>query len=295
MGKGGALRIRPCEQATLGFLLVAVATLGVRAAGGAPAWGAFAGHAALLAVFALLAALCARGGEAPWAVYGRVFAVCLLFTSILYASVGRAGFQAFPARDALVARADAALCGGRSPALWMERHVTFGRLEFFSFIYGFFIPYLYLSIFLGSVGRPAHEREEFLTGFAITYAAAFLGYLFVPARGPVEFHAADFQSALQGGFFHRVVLHGVGSTGGNLGAFPSLHVGASAYACLFDLRTNRLRGLTYVPLVPLIAVATIVLRYHYVTDLLVGVAIASAAVWLAPRWYGAWAAAHAGD
>ena len=51
----------------------------------------------------------------------------------------------------------------------------------------------------------------------------------------------------------------------------SLHVGAPVLALTFDLRYgDRLRGLVYVPLVLLIALATLVLRYHYVVDLVAG-------------------------
>jgi membrane-associated phospholipid phosphatase len=61
-------------------------------------------------------------------------------------------------------------------------------------------------------------------------------------------------------------------------------VGAAAYACLFDLRYNRLRGATYLPLVVLIAMATVVLRYHYVIDWIAGLSIAFFAAWLAHLW-----------
>ena len=84
-----------------------------------------------------------------------------------------------------------------------------------------------------------------------------------------------------------VVLDGVESSGGLQGAFPSLHVGGSVYLCLYDLRVNRLRGLTFLPLVLLIYVATIFLRYHYVIDLLAGTVIAAGCIPL-----GQWAFRH---
>jgi membrane-associated phospholipid phosphatase len=65
-------------------------------------------------------------------------------------------------------------------------------------------------------------------------------------------------------------------------------VGASAYACLFDLRYNRLRGFTYLPLVVLIAMATVLLRYHYVIDLLAGLLLALMAAVLSHRWMARW-------
>lgn len=157
------------------------------------------------------------------------------------------------------------------------------RLEFFSLVYALFIPYIYLSIFLGLAGRPDRERNAFVTGVAITYALGFLGYLFVPARGPIVFLAFDFAAPLQGGTFHDMIVRSVDQCGGPHGAFPSLHVGVSSYLCFFDLKWNRLRGLTYVPMVVLIAGATIVTRYHYVVDILAGVLIAAIALRAARR------------
>ena len=150
------------------------------------------------------------------------------------------------------------------------------------------IPYLYLSILTGLFGRPERERRRFITGFAILYAVSFLGYLFVPAKGPVVQNAAEFTIPLSGGMFHGMVLDVIEASGGPHGAFPSLHVGAAAYACLFDWRYNRLRGATYLPLVVLIAMATVLLRYHYVIDWLAGLLIAVFATWLSHTWTARW-------
>lgn len=223
-------------------------------------------HAALFIAFLATAALARRHDGI------RAFAlVAVLMT--LYSTLAEPAFVAMRgAKDATLAAVDRVLAFGHDPALVAQHFVTPANLEFFSFIYGFFIPYLWISIFLGCVGRPRPERAAFLLGLTITYTLAYLGYLFVPARGPVEWYA--FAAPLHGGRFHRIVLDSVVATGGNHGAFPSLHVGASAYLCLFDLKRNPLRGMTYVPMVLLITVATIVLRYHYVIDILTGLAIA---------------------
>jgi membrane-associated phospholipid phosphatase len=77
-----------------------------------------------------------------------------------------------------------------------------------------------------------------------------------------------------------------------MGAFPSLHVGASIYLCLFDLRTSSLRGLTYAPIVLLIYAATLVLRFHYVVDLVAGTLIGLVCTRLGPWAFTRWARAR---
>ena len=200
----------------------------------------------------------------------------------LYQSLAEPAFVAMGrAFDSDLARLDRALFLGRDPALLAAAFASPANVEFFSFVYGFFIPYLWLSIVLGCLGRPAAERSVFVLGLTITYAVAYLGYLFVPSRGPIEFYR--FAAPLHAGRFHDIVLKSVAATGGNHGAFPSLHVGASAYLCIFDLRRNLIRGMTYLPLVVLISFATILLRYHYVTDVITGLGIALVAQFVALR------------
>src|SRR4030095_6198372 len=119
----------------------------------------------------------------------------------------------------------------------------------------------------------------FVTGLAVLYALSFLGYLFLPARGPIVQMAGAFTVPIDGGAFPRMNVRSVGQGGGPHGAFPSLHVGASLFATLFDLRhRNPLRALIYFPLVAMIALATLVLRYHSAVALVAALALALLAV-----------------
>lgn len=276
--------LHPAEWITLGTVAVVAGTIGVAVARGVPLGAALLQHAALLVAFAAASVwLAARPGW-RWTPHVRGVAVIgTMFT--LYSTLGHVAFDAIPwLGDSALDAADRALMAGRSPSLVIERFATPGTVEFLSFFYAAFIPFLYMSILLGLVGRPDAQRDEFVTAFAILYGLSFLGYLFVPARGPIVHLAGAFAAPLAGGTFHDIVVRGIDSVGGPHGAFPSLHVGASFLATWFDLlRGDRLRGMIYVPLVLLIAAATLVLRYHYVVDLLAGVILALFASHFAPR------------
>jgi membrane-associated phospholipid phosphatase len=275
--------------ATLWILAVVTAVLAVAVARGVELGGALTLHAALLAGYGALAAwLRRRRGWRHAAVVRGVAVLATMFT--LYSTLGHVAFDAIPwSADAWLHAADRALLPGRSPSLVVSRIVPAGWVEPLSFFYALFIPFLYVSILLGLIGRPDRERDDFVTGLAVLYALSFLGYLFLPARGPVVELAGRFPGALAGGHFHRIVVRAIDQLGGPHGAFPSLHVGASFYLAWFDLRhRNTLRGLIYLPLVVLIAVATIVLRYHWVVDLAAGVALALLASRIAPRALARW-------
>lgn len=274
------IRLHPADRATLFILAVVTVTLAVAAAGGAPVVGALALHAALLAAFAAVAAWLARR---PRPLLHAVAVIAVMFT--LYTTLAHVAFAAIPwVADPFLALLDRALLLGDPPSLVAQPLAAAGWTEPLSFFYAAFIPYLYLSIFLGLLGRPPAERDEFVAGFAILYALSFLGYLFLPARGPIVELAGQFTVPLHGGAAYRAVLRSIAQLGGPHGAFPSLHLGASFYAAWFDLRhRNVLRALIYLPLVAGIALATLVLRYHYAVDLLAGVALALVASRMAAR------------
>lgn len=273
-------RLHPSDRVVLALLTVAVVLAAVRLPTVGDALVPYlALQGAMLAGFLALVAFWTRWEQQPWVQFLRpAVTVAIIFTC--YTSLGKLGVVAWPYQseppyraDAFLSRLDTRLLG-IDPTLWIQRFQTPGWVEFFSFAYGAFIPYIYLSMALGCLGRPAGERDEFLTGWVLTYAISYLGYMFVPAHGPVVGHAATYTVTLHGGFFYQTVLRGVETSGGLQGVFPSLHVGGAAYLCLFDLRTNRLRGLTYLPMVLLIYGATLMLRYHYVVDLIAGTIIA---------------------
>jgi hypothetical protein len=284
--------VAPADWASLFILTVVTVTLLVAFLGGADVGGYLVLHFAALAGYAALTAAMVRNEDAGWVRWVRALVVIHVMFG-LYNTLGRVVFVAIPwnadpALDAL----DKLLFFGTAPALWAERFVSYGSVEFFSFCYGFFIPYLYLSILTGLVGRPDPERRRFVTGLAILYSSSFLGYLYLPAKGLIVQNAAEFTLSLSGGTFHELVMRSIDAAGGPHGAFPSLHVGAATYACLFDLRYNRLRGFTYLPLLALIVMAAVLLRYHYVIDCLAGIGLAVFAFWLSHLWTARWETAR---
>jgi hypothetical protein len=271
------LQFHPADRAIVALLLLSnIIGLVARNRPGVPAL--LATHFALLICYFIYLFVAAKWSGAAWlATAHPLFAMTVIFT--LYSACGHLGMAAMPYRaDATLSRIDTALCAGVDPAIFLERWQTPTRVEFFAFFYGLFIPYINLSLVLGALGRRPLERDQFLTGWVFTYCISYLGYLFLPSAGPGVLHAGVYAAPLRGGLFYGLVLRGVESTGGLFGAFPSLHAGSSLYLCLFDLKTSRLRGMTYLPIVVLIFGATLILRYHYVIDLIVGTVISASCV-----------------
>ncbi len=276
----------PADGAVLSILMIASITASV--AGRQVRWLLLA-HLGLLAGYLVFVILAGRFSASPWVGWVRPLAA-MMTVFALYCTIGLLGMSAMPYRsDPVLARIDTALFAGHNPTFFIQRWQTPGRVEFFAFFYALFIPYINFSLLLGSLGRPPLERDQFLTGWVFTYCICFLGCLFLPGQGPGGYFAGRYAVQLHGGYFFNTVVDTVAHSGGLMGIFPSLHVGSSVYLCLFDLRTNRLRGLTYLPVVLLIYGATIMLRYHYVTDVIAGTIVAVSCNWIGPRVFIGWA------
>ena len=274
-------KLLPSDVATIGILVIVTSTLLIASIGQASLLGWTLLHAAMTVGFGLLLLFMSRAEGSRWVDYTRP-AVTVAVMVTLYFTLGHVVFEAIPwSADRLLDGVDTVLFLGRNPALVVSQWATPVRVEFFSVFYAAFIPYVHLSLLLGCLGRPRRERDIFLTAYALLYAWSFLGYLALPARGPIVFLADAFAAPIEGGFVHSLVVGTIDAGGGPHGAFPSLHVGASMLFCLFDLRYNVLRGLLSVPFVGMIMLATVVLRYHYVIDLVAGFALALGAISLA--------------
>lgn len=184
-----------------------------------------------------------------------------------------------PLYDAWLRSIDARLIG-ENLSLRLEALARPLFTEPLSFCYMLFIPYLTLSMlwyFCGSL--PLLKR--FYLGLFSIYGIGFLGYIFVPAAGPYIAMSQEFHVPLTGGFFTRLNAAMVSFGSNHVDVFPSLHCAISTYMLLFDRWYKRWRFRIYaVPCVGL-WISTIYLRYHYLIDVIVGLALAAFALWLA--------------
>src|SRR5207248_11595884 len=100
-------------------------------------------QAVLLIVFAACVAWWVRL-EQWWAVAYLRPAVTVTVVFTCYTTLGQLGVAAMPYRcDAALSALDNRLLGF-DPSLAVQPYQTPGRVEFFSFVYGAFIPYIYL-------------------------------------------------------------------------------------------------------------------------------------------------------
>jgi len=278
------LILKPSDVLTL-FFLVLLSALALFSAAGNPSWARLVATYAALAL-AVLAAAAYRTRVSPGkrgfhvSVAVSVLAVALVFDSlgVLIAGLQRANC------DATLIAIDQAIFGGH-PTVWLERfaNVRLTDLLQLAYISYYFIP-LALGIVLIVRGRFA-AFEEVLFGILLCFYLSYLGYLLFPAIGP-RFTLSQFQNAsLQLSPCTAKIQQTLDALEKNkTDAFPSGH-SAVSLICLYYAWKKRERTL-FLVLLPAVAgllVATVYLRYHYVIDVIAGIALTGLTIALAPR------------
>jgi hypothetical protein len=174
------------------------------------------------------------------------------------------------------------------PALAWDHLVTPPTTEWFAFFYYsyFFILAIHaVPIAVGFDDGP--DLREFALGLLALYCIGHVTYVLVPALGP-HVHVQGFRNQLEGGVFWQLVKDMVEGAGAGKDVFPSLHTAAPLFLALYGYRHRARRPFRYVwPITAFfslqIIVATMFLRWHYLVDIVAGIALAVGVWIIAPR------------
>ena len=275
--------LTPYDLLTL-FFLGLLSCLAVFSASANPSWtGLLATYATLALANLAAAAYRAKKGLArpglSLSIVVAVITVLCIFNSLgtLIAGMHTTTF------DAHLIAVDHALFGVH-PTVWMEQLISPALSTIFQFAY---ISYYFIPLSLGAVLIAKGRFKEFdkaLFGILLCFYLSYLGYLLVPAIGP-RFTLSHLQTGTLQlvPFIETIqqVLNGLEKN--KTDAFPSGHTAVSLL-CLSYAWKKRERTL-FIGLLPLVlglVVSTVYLRYHYVIDVIAGIALAGLTILLAP-------------
>ncbi len=213
-----------------------------------------------------------------------VITVFSIFNSLgaLIAGIHRTTF------DAYLISIDHALFGVH-PTVWMERLISPTLSAVLQFAY---LTYYFIPISLGTV-LIARSRfgafEEVLFGILLCFYVSYIGYLLLPAIGP-RFTLGHLQTgSLQASPFIEKIQDALNGLEKNkTDAFPSGHTAVSLMSLYYAWKTREKR--LFIGLIPVVAgliVSTVYLRYHYVIDVIAGIALTALTIYLAPILFAA--------
>jgi membrane-associated phospholipid phosphatase len=275
--------LRSSDLLTLSFLVL-LSCLAVFSAPVNPSWtGLLATYAALAGAILVAAVYRTRVEPAKkgfhLSVVVTVITVFIIFNTLgaLIASTHATTYDAF-----LIA-VDHAIFGVH-PTVWLERLISpaLSALLQFAYISYYFIP-LSLGVVLIARGRFG-EFEEVLFGILLCFYLSYVGYLLVPAIGP-RFTLSHLQSGdLQVYPFIETIqdmLNGLEKN--KTDAFPSGHTAVSLMSLYYawEKQEKKLFAVL-IPVVMGLIISTVYLRYHYVIDVIAGIALTGVTIALAP-------------
>ncbi len=174
------------------------------------------------------------------------------------------------------------------PVLWLERWVRPWLTEWLMFTYVIYLAlYPALSVLLWRRHGDA-ALEHYLLALGLANVACDFGFVLYPVAGPVPFMGERFTVPLEGwgwtwlAELMRSEAHYVGGT------IPSPHCAAATAMWGVAWRWHRTAFWALAPVILSLYLSTVYGRFHYLTDVAAGLAVAFAALAAAPRLLAAW-------
>lgn len=184
--------------------------------------------------------------------------------------------------DNLLIAFDKALFGV-NPTVWLERLTSPVLTEYFQIVY---TTFYFLPIVLALLLYRSERLKEFdffalimVYGFYLSY----IGYFLVPAIGP-RFTLNHLQTfPLKGLFLTEIIRHTLDSLENiQRDAFPSGHTAMTFLTMYYAAKYHKKYFYVLLIVGSSLILSTVYLRYHYVADVLGGIAMAFIVIWTAP-------------
>ena len=180
---------------------------------------------------------------------------------------------------------------GVSPTLYIDEHLlTPAVTEILSFCYFCYYPMVPVFMFSLYFKRDYETLKHFLAAAALTYTVSFLLFFLYPIEGPRWHFAGQYLNQIDGYFFRYLVEVVIDNGAVRGGCMPSSHTGIAILIMMYCFKHYPLWGRILLPIVIGLSLGTIWGRFHYISDVYVGAAIAVAAYFLVQKKYPDWAA-----
>jgi membrane-associated phospholipid phosphatase len=151
----------------------------------------------------------------------------------------------------------------------------------------YFIPVVFVVVLYLKGRMVEFERAIFVLAFG--YYISFIGYLLFPAIGPRYAMAHLYSIPLEGSFVTDFVRDTLNALEHNKrDVMPSGHTQIVLMVLFLAYRHEKVLFYILLPIISGLILSTVYLRYHYVIDLMAGVALAIGCANIAPILYRWW-------
>ncbi len=212
----------------------------------------------------------------------------ILFVVLIYESLGDLIQYLQPDVDPWLIQIDFSIFGVQ-PTLWMEQWIVpwFTDIMSMAYLSYYFIPVVLIAVLYLKDRMAEFDRSMFVLAFG--YYVSFIGYILFPAIGPRYALTHLYSIPLEGSFITDFVRDALNALEHNKrDCMPSGHTQIVLMVLFLAYRYQKFLFYLFFPIISALILSTVYLRYHYVIDLLVGMALAIGCMIFGPRLYGWW-------
>ena len=173
---------------------------------------------------------------------------------------------------------------GRDIYFEMQRYMTIGLNEMMSFFYMSYYLLIPGAIFLLALKRQWGSLEMMILAAAGAFYFCYFIFITFPVTGPRFFLEGEFYLPMVGPFFTPLARHIVESGGLHGGAMPSSHCAIALVAVVFMTGELKTKAFPLWIVLLMLCFGTVYGRYHYASDVVVGLAIGALSIILTTRW-----------
>ncbi len=183
-------------------------------------------------------------------------------------------------RDPVLIALDQRLFGFQA-SIVLQRFITPGLTSWMAFAYFFHIINIPLVGCFLYIRRERSRFREMMCGLMVVSFLGLLGYLLVPAIGPIYTLRDRYTVPLHQSLwvFDREVDF-MDFARIRRDVFPSMHVAISFLVWLYAYRNSKKLFWVLSPLIVSLWVSTLYLRYHYLVDVVAGLVLAPVSFWI---------------
>jgi membrane-associated phospholipid phosphatase len=175
---------------------------------------------------------------------------------------------------------------GVNPTIWLDKNlINVWITEILMFCYGGYYFMIILFLVPLFLLKKYDIIKMSLTAICPTFFISYLLFILYPIEGPRHFFADQFTNVITGPVFRSFVDLVISEGAVHGGCMPSSHVAVALVIMIFCLKYFRKIGIVLVPINVGLALGTVYGRFHYVSDVIVGVVIGLTMTWLVMKYY----------
>ncbi|KPL02337.1 MAG: hypothetical protein AMJ90_06070 [candidate division Zixibacteria bacterium SM23_73_2] len=174
---------------------------------------------------------------------------------------------------------------GVYPSVWFQKLSCLLLDEYMMLAY---FSYYFLLALLGAIlyfKSKIKEFDKLIFSSAVAFYISYLGFILFPVQGP-RYQLAGLYDCEIKGFLFTPLAQWVVNTGGlHGGCMPSSHCAVAFVVLVMAYRYHKILFAILAPIIISMFISTIYGRFHYFSDVAVGILIGIFSIWLCDRIY----------